>query len=299
MIEQLKHASVGTPITRGGVTLIPVYLQQDSPQILTGVDAEVEVTEQPGAEVPTLVATNRHGVPVLVAEGETLNGGWQNRVVNVSVLLPANGSLDIPVSCVEAGRWGGDRTFDRRGPKAPRRVRRGATRSVTENLQFDQTRRSDQGLVWAMVSDELRGLDVENHSAAVEGLIDHERRNADVAAAIADLVRRGPLRGQCGVIVAHGRRIVALDVYATPEMLAASWENLVRGYFLEVRRAPSGTPSATKALRFLTKIAKRVVSTQPGVGLGDELRISSSKITGQALVYEGALVHASAFALAA
>ena len=299
MITQLSTAAVGNPITRAGVTFFPVYVHQPAPDILTGAAATVDVTEQAGAQVPSLAVRNPHGVPVLITEGETLNGGWQNRVVNVSVLVPAAGSIDIPVSCVEAGRWGGEREFGRRGPKAPRRVRRGATVSVTDSLRSRQTRHSDQGLVWSMIDQELEANGIDARTRAVEELTQREVRDQHLGRAIADLCQRGPLAGQCGVVAAHGRRIVAAEVYASPALLAASWDTLVRGYLLEARREPSGAPSATKALRFLDKVSKRIVSTQPAVGLGEELRISSSKITGQALVHEGSLIHASAFALAA
>ena len=299
MIPQLSTASVGSHITRSGVTFFPVYVHQSPPDILTGSTAQVQVSELPGARVPSLAVRNPHDVPVLITEGETLNGGWQNRVVNLSVLVPAAGAVEIPVSCVEAGRWGGERDFGRRGPKAPRRVRRGATVSVTNNLRTQNNRHSDQGLVWSMIDHELDANQIVSETRAIDELSQREFQDKHIGAAITELCERGPLPGQAGVVVAHGRRIVAAEVYASPAMLAASWEAVVRGYLLEARGEPNGTPSATKALRFLNKVASRVVSSQPGLGLGEELRISASSIAGQALLHEGSLIHVSAFALAA
>lgn len=299
MIEQLERAAVGRPITREGISLFPVFVHQDDTNVLTGDQADIVVTEKDDAEVPTLRVTNPHDLPVLIAEGETLNGGRQNRVVNVSVLVSAGATIDIPVSCVEAGRWGSERAFERRNPKAPRRVRRGMTSSVTDNLFSIGSRRSDQGQVWASVDDELHGLGLWSPSSAAAGLVEFEQRDRKTAEAIEELVAKGPLPGQCGVVISHGRRVVAADIYASSSLLAAAWENLVRGYFLEVRTAGGGSPSATKVLNFLSKMSKRIVSTQAGVDRGMEHRISTSKITGQALVDEGLLIHASAFALAA
>jgi hypothetical protein len=133
----------------------------------------------------------------------------------------------------------------------------------------------------------------------VEQLAERERRDHRLAEAIAELVARGPLPGQCGIVVTHGRRVVAAEIYGSGELLATAWETLIRGYLLEARREPKGTPSATKALRFLEKASQRVVAVSEGVGLGREHRIASSKIAGQALTLDEVLVHASAFALAA
>jgi len=245
------------------------------------------------------VVTNPNAVPVLISEGETLNGGWQNRVVNVSVLVPADTTLEIPVSCVEAGRWGGEREFARRGPKAPRRVRRGATMSVNENLRHVQTRNSDQGEVWKAVDRELETIGIHAPTRAVEQLAERERRDHRLAAAIGELVARGPLPGQSGIVVAHGRRIVAAEIYGGNELLMAAWEMLVRGYLLEARGEARGIPSATKALRFLKEVSQSMVAVNDAVGLGREHRIASGKIAGQALTLNDELVHASAFALAA
>lgn len=299
MITQLAHASVGSPITRVGSSFFPVYLHQSAPDILAGPNSHIVVTERPGASVPTLLVANPNSSPVLITEGETLNGGWQNRVVNVSVLVPASAEIEIPVSCVEAGRWGGAREFVGRGPKAPRRVRRGATASVTDNMREGRNRLANQSAVWAAVDHELNAGGIAAPTRAVAQLQERERRDQQLAQAIAELTVGGPLPGQCGIVVAFGRRVVAADVYATHEMLRNSWEMLIRGYMLESRSEPKGEPSATKALRFLQKASNRVVAVSEGVGLGREHRIASSKIAGQALTVDDVLVHASAFALAA
>ncbi len=55
--------------------------------------------------VPELKAFNGLPKPVLLLDGEELIGAKQNRVLNLTILVPANTELTIPVSCVEAGRW--------------------------------------------------------------------------------------------------------------------------------------------------------------------------------------------------
>lgn len=60
----------------------------------------------PGVDqVPEVVIVVKGEKPVLITEGEVLVGGWQNRTVNISLLLEAGKKHRIPVSCVEQERW--------------------------------------------------------------------------------------------------------------------------------------------------------------------------------------------------
>ena len=62
-----------------------------------------------GASVNDLVVHNPLDLPVLLYEGEEVLGAQQNRTFDASVLVAAASSLQVPVSCVEAGRWEGGR----------------------------------------------------------------------------------------------------------------------------------------------------------------------------------------------
>src|SRR5712664_2604068 len=67
---------------------------------------KVRVTElSGGGSVPELSITNTAELPVLLVDGEELVGAKQNRVLNLTILVPAKHTTVIPVSCVEAGRW--------------------------------------------------------------------------------------------------------------------------------------------------------------------------------------------------
>ncbi len=55
--------------------------------------------------MPELRFVNHCERPVLLLDGEELVGAKQNRILNLTVLVPAHQTIVIPVSCVEAGRW--------------------------------------------------------------------------------------------------------------------------------------------------------------------------------------------------
>jgi len=111
----LNHPTVGRPITRVGISFMPVYVPGAPDAAVSAARDDVAIAELDDEEVPHLTATNSSARPVLLTEGETVNGGRQNRVLNTSVLIPAATTLKIPVSCVEQGSWHTGHSFGRSG----------------------------------------------------------------------------------------------------------------------------------------------------------------------------------------
>jgi hypothetical protein len=297
-IKQLEQASIGRPLTRGGVSLFPIYIHGTGGLDIAARPADLTISEQASAEVPTITVSNPGGRATLLVEGETVTGGQQNRVLNVSVLVPAASTIEVPVSCVEAGRWSGRPDFERGRTFAPRRVRRVKNATVAQSVHASGTKYSDQGAVWSAIDVELVTLAVDSRTRAFHDAEIALERD-DRAAILAELVEAGPLPGQCGIVFGHGGRIVSAEVFATHELLVANWEGLVRAALLDSPVAVEGRPSVSRALRFMNRLATSAATRSPGVGLGEETHIRTSRLVGQALLFDGSLVHASAFALAA
>lgn len=291
----LERASVGRPVTRLGVSFFPVYLSgNDLPEIATGSGSGLDVQELPESTVPFLRARNPTKLPVLVPEGEQMVGGLQDRVLNTSVLVAASTHLDIPVTCLEQGRWGDRRGFERGRAYAPRRTRRAKNRSVSASVRRDGSPRSDQAAVWHSVDEELVRVGVVSPTSAARDAQEHFDLNHYRSKSIKSLVELGPLPGQCGVVVTHGRRVVAMDVFGNHELLMSHWEGLIRSYLME-RSTSDGHPSASRALWAISQFYRGHVVATAAVGLGVELYAQSQWMVGQALTLDGAVVHASAF----
>ena len=298
-IPTLEHAAVGRPLNRLGFSLFPVYLPPaDLPPIATGPGSGLAVDELPDASVPTLSVTNPTDRAILLIEGESLVGGAQNRTLNVSVLVPAGATLKIPVTCLEQGRWGARRAFQYGDVMAPRRVRRIKQDAVAQRLAtvgaHSFERHADQGAVWHVVAHELQRMGVDSSSGAMadaEAFIDRDpgRRKT-----VEELVTMGPLPGQCGLVVSHGRRIVAAELFASTDLLRPHWGAIVRSHLLEHPTA-DGRPSASRALRFLGRFANSPSERKEGLGHGIEHHVRTDRVVGQALVLPNTLIHAGAF----
>ena len=294
-IPKLETVAVGSPFTRLGVSFHPVYVGRNPlPEIATGDSSGLVVEELETARVQTLSARNPTTTPVLIVEGEHLIGGKQNRNVNVTVLVPPMTDLEIPVTCVEQGRWDQAREYRRARSLTPRRVRLRNQAAVHQSMRAAGSRDGDQAAVWNAVDEVLGDLDTESETSAVadgEAVYQRDGRRLRTAE---ELASRGPLPGQCGIAVSHGRHVVAIELFGSHGLLASHWSAVIRSHLLESVR-PDGRPSATAVLRLFRLFGRALPEQSPGIGLGHEHRIKHVRIVGQALTLDSSIVHASAF----
>ena len=177
-------------------------------------------------------------------------------------------------------------------------MRRVKQSGVGRNVRASGAKTSYQGAVWDSIGTELRRLSVSESTSAYLATDEVFERNYRLARLVDELVDLGPLPGQRGIVVAHGKRVVQVDIFASREVLVEQWEALVRSYLLDAPRRVEGAPSTDRVLRFLKRFGTAESVEAPGVGLGTEHHVETGRLVGQALVWDDLLVHASAFALA-
>src|SRR5262249_13403429 len=150
-------------------------------------------------------------------------------IVNVTILVPPHSEIVIPVSCIEAGRWGYSRPGFAAGgrvvnPEIRYRKAEAGTRSLKERcLHF-----SDPSAVWDGVDKMLFAIGAESPTRALsDGFNEHANAITDYAAAFA------LQRGQVGVLYRIGGVIAGLDVFGSERTFALAFPKLVRGSALQ------------------------------------------------------------------
>src|SRR5438270_8694152 len=110
-----------------------------------GLIAIEEVSE--AVAVGTLRVVNRAAESVLLVESEVLLGMKQTRVLNLTILVPATAELEVPVSCVEAGRWRGvsEESTGKAAVNLAPSVRAAKTVTVARSMRSSRSFDSDQG----------------------------------------------------------------------------------------------------------------------------------------------------------
>lgn len=297
---------VGPPVEAGPLRLFPLFATGPSaPGYVPGPEAgsagAITVVERgDGASVPELVLTPGTALPLLLLEGETVLGVKQNRTLNVSVLCLPHTPTVIPVSCVEAGRWGAVRAVSHSPRLSPSRLRAAKTRSVVNSVRTRASKYSDQHLVWDTVAAYSRNLAHHSPTAALEDVA--EAAAPDVAAVVEGL---RPVEGQRGVLAVTANGSVALDLFDKPATLAAYWDGLLAGYALDALggratgtghgAAANGVFDTAEARAFLDRVLGSDATDAAAVALGTEVHFGDDDVTGGALVWNGAVVHLAAF----
>ena len=297
---------VGPPVEAGPLRLFPLFVTgAAAPDYVPGPEAgaagAITVVERgDGASVPELVLTPGTALPLLLLEGETVLGVKQNRTLNVSVLCLPNTPTVIPVSCVEAGRWGAAQAVSHSPRLSPSGLRAAKTRSVVNSLRTRKSKHSDQHLVWDHVAAYSRNLAHNSPTAALE---DVAEAAAPSVAAIVDGLR--PVEGQRGVLAVTASGSVALDLFDKPATLAAYWDGLLAGYALDAlggrstdtRRGADANEvfDSAEARAFLDRVLGSDATEAEAVALGTEVHFGDDDVTGGALIWDGAVVHLAAF----
>jgi hypothetical protein len=291
---------VKDPVISGGLALFPVFsTSTPAPHYLTGPEADtaklLSVGElEDGASVPTLIVENRGTDAVLLVEGETLIGAQQNRTLNVSVLVGAGTKLEIPVTCVEAGRWGEEHAMGRSGHHAPTDLRRVKAETVNLARAEGFGAHADQGAVWDRVREYAATLSAPSETAALDDVYEHMSPELDTT-----IAALSPSPEQCGVVVAVGGTVRGIDLFDKPSTLAAYWDGLVAGYAIDALRAPSGASAVSDAEAFVARVLAATDTPRPAVGLGRDHTLEGSGITGHSLEWKTATVHLAAFVTSA
>ena len=295
-ITQISDAKIGKPKTLRGTSIFPIFTDPTTCSDFEIATDQLEIGELASASVPELSVHNPTKKPVVIPAGKILAGGRQTRTVNVSIVVYPDATVIIPVSCVEQGRWGGTPRFRDSNRMASKRVRLEKETSVSENIRRYGSKSSDQGKVWNAINVELhsRGID-----APTSNFLDADyqlEREYDRQEVINEFLHKGPQDGQTGVVVSYGGEISGLEIFPTPRALIQYWEAIIRSAVLDSPLGGKRPATQAKVKKFIDAIATAPATTAPGVGGGTELHIQHPELVGQALVVDGKLLHANAFA---
>jgi hypothetical protein len=188
------------------------------------------------------------GEHVFVQAGEIVKGGKQDRVLASSMLLPPkSGRKQIPVFCVESGRW------QQRPGEDVRRFSSSKFVLATKDLKLAARHKGNQGEVWEQVAKAQKKLTQRlgrsvrdpRSGSSLQLTLEDPR----VRAAIREYVEK--LRPQVekeqdavGFAFAIDGKVNSADVYSSPELFRKLWPKLLEAAAVEALAEGSGGSGA-------------------------------------------------------
>ncbi len=300
----MLDAKLADPQTHKALTLhplvdakprqLPFQLLRDALEAGT-----MTVGEVGSGTVPGLSVENRGASAVLVLDGEQLIGARQNRMTNRTVLLAAQSTTVIPVSCMEQGRWNFDSPWFHHGDHcSPATLRRVARRTEAAYASAHLAASPEvlaeaQGRVWDEISDYASKIRRRSRTGALNELYGFK------ALDIEEWSRHFPwVDDQIGLLVFMGDQPLGMDLIGCHRLYARLHKRLVSGYVMDaitirgVRSPERADPELAGGFMERVRSARRTEA--PTVGCGT-YRVLTGAVTGGELEEAHRLVHLSAF----
>lgn len=260
----------------------------------TGEVVIEEVNE--GGNVNLLFAINKSPYFVFFMDGDILIGAKQNRVLNTSILLKPNSKINLPVSCVERGRWSyRSKKFDSTNDYvAASKLRSSKSQQVKENLKSRHSHFADQSKVWYNVSYYMSTYGVDSQSEDFSDIYKEKKFEFDSIKENFQLDSNSN-----GAAFFLGSELESIDIFNSSSIYAEYFPSLINSVLFEIPKVRKESVASEQAQSIIEKILNDLPnyrrSNHPAVAAGKEARFEEEEIEGFELVFEEKPVHAALF----
>jgi hypothetical protein len=214
---------------------------------------QVKIQEIADGNVNSLTFVNRAQHPVFIMAGEVIIGGKQDRIIGRNTVIPANTTQDVPVFCVEHGRWNGETTqFTTAKALAHGRLRGKASYAAQQDV-WNEVSAKNQARKTTSASDTYRKVAQQQSDGTLAAM----ERQVDAALAKLPAADRGRM---VGYAVALNGAVATVDVFGSPALFKKLETKLVRSYLTEAVdvavRKDARPPSAADVRSFMADADK-------------------------------------------
>lgn len=260
----------------------------------------IEVKEiNDSGSVNNLTVNNLSKEYVFFMDGDILIGAKQNRTLNTSVLLAPNSTISLPVSCVEQGRWRRNSfKFDNSEFISPSGLRAKKAKDVKDCLQKEEHFYARQEGVWDDVALYSLAADCNSETGNLADVYEDKKSDFDE---FTDQFT--PAGGANGIAVFINKKLLNVEIFNRCDIYKEYFPKLLRGTVMETYMIkPKGDPVTEaeafyKTSELLDKIEELPSEIHKGVGVGEENRFETDKITGFKLRFNEHLIHFTALNL--
>jgi len=330
--KHLKGLEIGEIQNYRNLAIAPI-LGDDGPlehiTLANALSGGFEITEKGAGSVPVLFAVNRTGKNVIAVAGEYVKGGRQNRTLMRNVYFDKNFEGDLPVRCVQQGRWGyGEReepfisppivppipevtpwnempSIEEAQPGSipgrpgrPRIPRPGRPRERPEpvfrhagHAPVAALYASSQGETWNCIDEALSVCSVESSSKDLHAVFTERSEDFEQYKDHFPMVEDQV--GNIAVIGKKDRKVFVIDLFDRNSIFSEYHGNLVSSYALEagLRSKKGLTVNEDEVSIFLESVNSCDFEAQQPVSVGKDYKISGGNLKGSALLFDSNLAY--------
>jgi len=265
------------------------------PSALKNGSVKVKEVSQAGS-VNDLLVFNLSENYVFFTDGDILTGAKQNRVLNTSVLLAPNSKVNLPVSCIEQGRWDNySYDFLPSDYIVPQKLRANKARAVKENREQRKAPMSRQAEVWNDVEQYSINFECDSPTKNLNEV--YEKRKEDFDSFIKNFTVN---ENANGLAVFSDNRLLCTDLFNRTEIYREYFPKLLRSSSMELIHLKKKENTLTEAegiyktILLYDSIPAIESSTHKGVGAGTEKRFENRSVTGFILEFNKHIIHLTA-----
>lgn len=281
VVDSVKRFDLGGIQTYRNLAVAPIIGKNSGLEHLVLGDAVkqgFEITEKAGGNVPILLANNKTGNYVLAIIGEFLVGGRQNRQLTRNVYFSKEFAGEIPVACVQAGRWGFGGGY-------------ASNFAVGGRSSSSHYSRKSQGEVWTSVQHSLARHSVGSGSSDLAELYAKKQKDFDEYISKFTFVN-----GQIGNLAVFSRKsdkVFVVDLFDREEVMKKHYGNLIRSYALEAGLDEGQTISLgdKEARGFLDSVDACIFEEQRAISSGSDFVLRGEKLEGSALLFNDEIAY--------
>jgi len=262
------HTTLLAPIQIESLTLTPIVATPGTTGAKDAKDAkddhllvldeamaasQVKIQEIADGNVNGLTFVNKADHPVFVMAGEVIIGGKQDRIIGRNTVIPAKTTQEVPVFCVEHGRWDGKtKEFTTAKALAHGRLRGQASYAAQQDV-WNEVSAKNKARKTESASDTYRKVAQQQS----DGTLSAMEKQVDAALAKIPAADRARM---VGYAVALNGAVATVDLFGSPALFKKLETKLVRSYLTEAvdiaARKDVKPPSAVEVKSFMADADK-------------------------------------------
>lgn len=296
-MKEIEKIQIGEPFFIKNLLLYPIYFENKTkfnPLSLYEAlnNKMVKIEEVNGGKINEVVFKNLSDEKIFAIDGEEIIGALQNRVINTAFLAKERAEFLLPVTCVEEGRWSGNKKEFLPGEMSFVTIRSELCKSVNKSLYEKKKFESNQSAVWKRVKETLKSLKVNSKTLSM-----HDTYNK-CKDEIEKYIENLDFNQFNGFIAFAGKDFLCMDFFYSKDLFNKYKIKILKGYAIDAlmrKNEVTNIKDRKEIEEIILEIKNGNKRKFKSISLGNEIRFETKNFVGRALEHNDKILHLAVF----